>query len=204
MHCCCICAILLAVEEKTSHASVSHAVFSEVPTASATEEELGWPCDAATRLSALILGKELSARPALPVLARRPIPPKVDVPDQGKRFGSSALNGYPFFTNRTLCVRAPAFGGTSTLYHGAAPAQEYRLRLKQPTPHAARGSPLFKSSTPAQGRALAPSPFLRRGKRKRPSFRFGKKNCALKTHFFPPKRNPKDSWRGGEETKANG
>src|SRR6266403_670674 len=42
----------------------------------------------------------------------------------------------------------------SSSSHGAAPAQEYRLRLKQIPPNASRRCPPFKSSTPCSGLLL--------------------------------------------------
>ena len=131
MHYAYIGAILLAVAEKTSRAGVSQAILGEVFTNGAKEKEFSCLCDPASRLSALILGKELGVSPALPVLARRPIPPGVDIPDQTKRVGSSVLR-IPILHESHVRVRVPAFGGTSTLSHGVAAAQEYRLRLKRP------------------------------------------------------------------------
>src|SRR5271165_779219 len=61
----------------------------------------------------------------------------------------------PFFDARTGTVLGPPAAGF-VWSHGAAPAQEYRLRLKQTTPNASRRYPLFKSSTAF--RALASSP----------------------------------------------
>src|SRR5258708_17150064 len=62
---------------------------------------------------------------------------------------------YPFFD-----ARAEGFSelGPPTAdvvsSHGAAPAQEYRLRLKQIPPNASRRCPPFKSSTPLLGLLL--------------------------------------------------
>ena len=84
-------------------------------------------------------------------------------------------------------VLEPASAGV-VWSHGAAPAQEYRLRLKQTTPNASRRYPLFKSST-ASPDALAPSPLCAVLKRKL-TFPFWKEKLRL-AHFFSPKRNPK-------------
>jgi hypothetical protein len=59
---------------------------------------------------------------------------------QGRACGRSSES--LIFRSRTLSVRAAAVGGTSTWSHGAAPAQECRLRLKRlpPIPRTQDGS----------------------------------------------------------------
>jgi hypothetical protein len=96
----------------------------------------------------------------------------------------------PFFDARTRSVLEPAVAGV-VWSHGAAHAQEYRLRLKRTTPIRQGGRcPPFKSST-VQPRpdAPAPSPLCAVLKRKL-AFPFWKEKLRL-AHFFSPKRNPK-------------
>ena len=96
------------------------------------------------------------------------------------------LSENPFFDARTRSVLEPAVAGV-VWSHGAAHAQECRLRLKRTTPNAPRRCPPFKSSTAS--RALAPSPLCAVLKRKL-TFPFWKEKLRL-AHFFSPKRNPK-------------
>jgi hypothetical protein len=103
---------------------------------------------------------------------------------------ASPLLDRPFL----MLAREPVLGPPAAGFvysHGAAHAQEYRLRLKRTTPIRQGGRcPPFKSST-VQPRpdAPAPSPLCAVLKRKL-AFPFWKEKLRL-AHFFSPKRNPK-------------
>jgi hypothetical protein len=76
------------------------------------------------------------------------------------------LQESPLFDARTRACSSPALQGI-VWSHGAAPDQEYRLRLKRFPPRAPLGFPPFKSSTvrPTAGRSC-PFAFLRRAQTK--------------------------------------
>jgi hypothetical protein len=195
MHYRCICAILLAMAKNTSCGSVSQPVLSEVPTSSATEKEVDCPCDPASPPSALILGKELGVCPALPLFTPRPIPPKDGIPGQASRFGSSPLKlkRIPVLYESHARVRAPAFGGTSTLSHGAAPAQECRLAVPWVPP--------FKSSTPESFRGSCPFAFSAPWQTETPKFPFWKEKLRSETSLFPSKTESKRFLEGRGEQR---
>jgi len=163
----------------------------------ATQKEFSCARGPASRPLALVLGGEAEARPML-----RSVPAKGGMPDQGRRLASGRFSKYPFCYESHARVRAPADRGTSTRSHGAAPAQECLLRLKRPPPKAAPWFPPLNPRPPTDFGALAPPPFLRRGKRKL-ALPFWKEKLRSWVSFFPPKRNPKDSSRGKGWTRAN-
>ena len=131
-----------------------------------------------------------------PLLFLRPRPPKGGTPiRETPRFCTHYE--YPFFDARSEGSRSSVrLRRMSSWSHGAAPAQEYRLRLKQIPPNASRRCPPFKSSTPCSGllllRLFAPCSNV---------------NCVSVLErkiaprlLFSPKRNPKDSpERRGEQ-----
>ena len=156
-----------------------------------------------TRLSPRRAWKALSRLPLSPrrtqvrlkpLLFLRPHPPKDGKPrSETPRF--CAHREHPFFDARLRSAWLAArvrLSPTALLQH-----EEYRLRLKPPTPLScsARGSPRFKSST----RLAASSRLLHRSifapcQPDNCRFRFGKKNCNA-NQFFSPTRESIDSWR---------
>ena len=106
---------------------------------------------------------------------------------------------YPIFDARSEGLRSSVrLRRMSSWSHGAARQQEYRLRLKRPTPIRRGGRfPPFKSSTRlGKLAALARTPFCAMLKRQL-AFPFWKEKLRL-AYFFSPKRNPKDPRREGE------
>ena len=173
-------------------------------TSSTAQKEVGCARRPASRPLALVASAELGAHPKLALLMLRSIPPQGSIPDQARRRTSGSFSEYPFCYESHARVRTPACGGTATRSHGAAPAQECRLRLKRlpPVRETPDGSLHLNPRPPKDFGALALSPVLPPWQKGNSCFRFGKKNCA-RGSFFPPKRNPKDSCRGEGRTKAN-
>jgi hypothetical protein len=149
------------VAKKTSSARTGQRALGGLLTSNATQKEFSCARGPASRPLALVLGGEAEARPML-----RSVPAKGGMPDQGRRLASGRFSKYPFCYESHARVRAPADRGTSTRSHGAAPAQECLLRLKRPPPKAAPWFPPLNPRPPTDFGALAPPPFLRRGKRK--------------------------------------
>ena len=190
--------------KKPSWARTGQRALGGLLTSSAAQKEVGCARRPASRPLALVASAELGAHRKLALLMLRSIPPQGSIPDQARRRASGSFSEYPFCYESHARVRTPACGGTATRSHGAAPAQECRLRLKWLAPKALPWFPPFKSSTrpPKDFGALALSPVLPPWQTGNSCFRFGKKNCA-RGSFFPPTRNPKDSCRGEGRTKAN-
>ena len=147
-----------------------------------------------------VLGGEPEARPKLAHLMLRSVPAKGGMPDGSLR---AALANTPFCYESHAHVRAPADGGTSTRSHGAAPAQECRLRLKRPPPKAAPWFPPFKSSTPDKLRGSCASASSAPWQTETLKFPFWKEKLRSGL-IFPPKRNPKYSGREGEDQGKHG
>src|SRR5258708_23861192 len=95
---------------------------------------------------------QVRLKPLLLIL--RPIPPRGGTPTREMpRF--RPFPGHPSFDARPESFRGSVpLCGMSSLSHSAAPAQEYRLRLKQIPPNASRRCPPFKSSTAFQALLL--------------------------------------------------
>jgi hypothetical protein len=170
------------VAKKPSWARTGQRALGGLLTSSTAQKEVGCARRPASRPLALVASAELGAHPKLALLMLRSIPPQGGIPDQARRRTSGSFSEYPFCYESHARVRTPACGGTATRSHGAAPAQECRLRLKRLPPKALPWFPPFKSSTPDFG-ALALSPLLPPWQTGNPCFRFGKKNCALGAHF---------------------
>ena len=159
--------------------------LGELLTSSAAQTEVGCPYGSPSRPLALVARGELGANRKLALLLLRSVRPKGGIPDQARRLALARFSECPFCYELQARVRVSACGGTATRSHGAAPAQECRLRLKRLPPKALPWFPPFKSSTPDFG-ALALSPLLPPWQTETRCFRFGKKNCALGSSFFPP------------------
>jgi hypothetical protein len=116
-----------------------------------------------------------------------------------RRLASAPFQSTPAFDARPESFRGSVpLSGMSSLSHGAAPAQEYRLRLKQIPPNASRRCPPLKSSTPCSGLLLLR--LFAHVLKRQLTFPFWKQKLRLDS-FFSPKRNPKDSWREGRERR---
>ena len=165
-------------KKKPSWARTGQRALGGLLTSSAAEKEVGCARGPASRPLALVVSAELGAHAKLALLMLLSIPLQVSTPDRARRRASGSFSEYPFCYESHARVRTLACGGrTATQSHGAAPAQECRLRLKRLPPKALPWFPPFKSSTPERLSGLLPFRlFSRRGK-----------------------RNPKDSWREGED-----
>jgi len=195
MHYICVCAILVAVAKKTSWTRTGQRAHGGLLRSNATQKDLSCARGPARRPLAPVLGGEPEARPKLAHLMLRSVPAKGGMPDGSLR---AALANTPFCYESHAHVRAPADGGTSTRSHGAAPAQECRLRLKRPPPKAAPWFPPFKSSTPENLSGLLRLRLFCAVANGNAQVSVLERKIALGA-YFPPKRNPKDSWREGED-----
>jgi hypothetical protein len=154
------------VAKKPSWARTGQRALGGLLTSSAAQKEVGCARRPASRPLALVASAELGAHPKLALLMLRSIPPQGSIPDQARRRASGSFSEYPFCYESHARVRTPACGGTATRSHGAAPAQECRLRLKRLPPKALPWFP-FKSSTPERFRGSCPfacSPAVANGK----------------------------------------
>jgi hypothetical protein len=170
------------VARKPSWVRTGQRALGGLLTSSAAEKEVGCPYGSPSRPLALVARGELGANRKLALLLLRSVRPKGGIPDQARRLALARFSECPFCYELQARVRVPACGGTATRSHGAAPAQECRLRLKRLPPKALPWFPPFKSSTSDFG-ALALSPLLPPWQTGNPCFRFGKKNCALGGSF---------------------
>jgi hypothetical protein len=155
------------VAKKPSWARTGQRALGGLLTSSAAQKEVGCARRPASRPLALVASAELGAHPKLALLMLRSIPPQGSIPDQARRRASGSFSEYPFCYESHARVRTPACGGTATRSHGAAPAQECRLRLKRLPPKALPWFPPFKSSTPERFRGSCPfasSPAVANGK----------------------------------------
>jgi len=150
---------------------------------------------------ALVLGGEAGACPKLALLLLRSVLAKGGMPDGSLR---TALANTRSATSRTLACALPPMAG-----HPLGPTARLQRKsavcgLNGLLPRLRLGSLHLNPRPPKVFRALAPPPFLRRGKRKRSSFRFGKK-IALGAHF-PSKTESKrfrEGRRGSGQTRPN-
>ena len=113
----------------------------------------------------------------------------------------AALANTHFATSRTLACALPLMAGHRLGSHGAALAQECRLRLKRPPPKAAPWFPPFKSSTPDKLRGSCASASSAPWQTVQVSVWKEKLRSGL---IFTPKRNPKDFGRKGEDQGEHG
>ena len=169
--------------KKPSWARTGQRALGGLLTSSAAQKEVGCARRPASRPLALVASAELGAHPKLALLMLRSIPPQGSIPDQARRRASGSFSEYPFCYESHARVRTPACGGTATRSHGAAPAQECRLRLKRLPPRLCLGSLHLNPRPPKDFGALALSPLLPPWQTGNSCFRFGKKNCALGAHF---------------------
>jgi hypothetical protein len=199
MHYLCIRAIPHAVAKKTFGASGSQCVLSELLTSTAREKEIGCPRAPARRHLAPVFGRELGALPILALWMLRSIAPKGGIPGEARRVASGRFSNYPFCYESHARVRAPATGGISTCPTARLQRKSAVCGLNGLLPRLRLGSLHLNPRPPKTFEALALLPFLRRGKRKCPSFRFGKKNQAL-VPIFPSKTESKGflEERGGQ------
>ena len=155
-------------KKKPSWARTGQRALGGLLTSSAAEKEVGCARGPASRPLALVVSAELGAHAKLALLMLLSIPLQVSTPDRARRRASGSFSEYPFCYESHARVRTLACGGmTATQSHGAAPAQECRLRLKRLPPKALPWFPPFKSSTPERLSGLLPFRlFSRRGKRK--------------------------------------
>ena len=103
-------------------------------TSSAAQTEVGCPYGSPSRPLALVARGELGANCKLALLLLRSVRPKGGIPDQARRLALARFSECPFCYELQARVRVPACGETATRSHGAAPAQECRLRLKRLPP----------------------------------------------------------------------
>ena len=143
-------------KKKPSSARTGQRALGGLLTSSAAEKEVGC-APLQSRPLALVASAELGAHAKLTLLMLRSIPLQGTTPDRARRRTSGSLCGYPFCYESHARVRTLACGGrTATRSHGAAPAQECRLRLKRLPPKALPWFPPFKSSTPERLSGLLP------------------------------------------------
>ena len=166
--------------KKPSWARTGQRALGGLLTSSTAQKEVGCARRPASRPLALVASAELGAHPKLALLMLRSIPPQGSIPDQARRRASGSFSEYPFCYESHARVRTPACGGTAT--------RSLRPRL-------CLGSLHLNPRPPISG-LLPFRLFSRRGKREiRASVLGGK--IALLGLIFPPKRNPKESWREG-------
>jgi hypothetical protein len=184
------------VAKKPSWARTGQRALGGLLTSCVAQKEVGSPRGAASRPLALVARGELGVGAKLALLLLRCVRPKGGVPDQARRLASARFSEYPFCYESHARVQAPGCGGTATRSHGAAPAQECRLRLKRPPPKALPWFPPFKSSTPERFRGSCPfacSPAVANGKLVLPFWK-EKLRSGL---FFPSKTESKRFLQGG-------
>ena len=158
----------------------------------------------ASRPLALVASAELGAHAKLALLMLRSIPLQGTTPDRARRRASGSFSEYPFCYESHARVRTLACGGrTATRSHGAAPAQECRLRHKRPPPKTAPWFPPFKSSNPDRLRGSCASASSAPWQTETRASVLERK-IALWELIFLPKRIPKDSWREGEDQGEHG
>ena len=187
--------------KKPSWARTGQRALGGLLTSSAAEKEVG----CARCPLALAASGELGAHAKLALLMLRPIPLQGTTPDRARRRTSDSLCGYPFCYESHARVRTLACGGrTATRFHGAAPAQECRLRLKRLPPKAVPWFPPFKSSTPERLSGLLPFRLVLPPWQTETRASVLERKIALWELIFFPKRNPKDSWREGEDQGEHG
>jgi hypothetical protein len=189
------------VAKKPSWARTGQRALGGLLTSSTAQKEVGCARRPASRPLALVASAELGAHPKLALLMLRSIPPQGSIPDQARRRTSGSFSEYPFCYESHARVRTPACGGTATRSHGAAPAQECRLRLKRLPPKALPWFPPFKSSTPERFRGSCPfacSPAVATGKLVLPFWKEKLRSGLI----FPSKTESKRFLQGGGEDQG--
>ena len=135
--------------KKPSWARTGQRTFGGFLMSSAAEKDVGCPYGPRSRPLALVARGELGAHAKLALLLLRCVRPKGGISDSARRLALAQFRECSFSYESHARVRTLACGGrTATRSHGAAPAQECRLRLKRLPPKALPWFPAFKSSTP--------------------------------------------------------
>ena len=183
-------------KKKPSWARTGQCALGGLLTSSAAEKDVGCPYGPRSRPLALVARGELGASRKLALLLLRCVRPKGGISGQARRLALAQFRECPFCYESHARVCTLACGGrTATRSHGAAPAQECRLRLKRLPPKAVPWFPPFKSSTPERLRGSCPSASCPAVANGNSCFRFEKKNCALGAHF--PSKTESERFLGG-------
>ena len=191
----------MRVARKPSWVRTGQRALGGLLTSSVAEKEVGCPYGSPSRPLALVARGELGANRKLALLLLRSVRPKGGIPDQARRLALARFSECPFCYELQARVRVPACGGTATRSHGAAPAQECRLRLKRLPPKALPWFPPFKSSTPERFRGSCPfasSPAVANGKFVLPFWKEKLRSGLI----FPSNTESKRFLQGGGEDQA--
>ena len=194
----------MRVARKPSWVRTGQRALGGLLTSSAAEKEVGCPYGSPSRPLALVARGELGANRKLALLLLRSVRPKGGIPDQARRLALARLaNAYSVTSCRLACAFPPVagqrLGPTARLQRKSAVCG-----LNGFLPRLCLGSLHLNPSTPERFRGLLPFRlFSRRGKRETRASVLERK-IALLGLIFPPKRNPKESWREGEDQGEHG
>jgi hypothetical protein len=191
MHYICICAILGEWRRNHLGPELDSALLAGfLRVALPRRKSVAPPCKAVPWR--WLLAPNFGAHAKLALLMLRSIPLQGATPDRARRRTSGSLCGYPFCYESHARVRTLACGGrTATRSHGAAPAQECRLRLKRLPPKAVPWFPPFKSSTPERLSGLLPFRLLLPPWQTETRGSVLERKIALWELIFPPKQKSK-------------